>query len=274
MRTVRTRGRRRRPRQRPRLRQTPAPPCGGRRGRRAPTVRSLRRVLRRSRRSPAAHRGSGEPLAALARSRRSTAVPEIPDPNPPSTRPIIAARRRRRRGCSRRPLGAPISVTERCADRRTGGRSPTPTSPMRSSSPISDETRTMSKTHARLELRGDEWVIVDLGSTNGVLFATVHGHGGRGSPGVPERVGERFLLGDAEVRLCEDGLPVTVDPAGAGVRGDGESTGRGPARLDDTVRSGSARGAAARASPAAAPDAARRTTRRSSRGGRRGRRRA
>ena len=60
---------------------------------------------------------------------------------------------------------------------------------------------TVSKTHARLELRDDRWYVTDLGSTNGVLFATVLGTEVEATPGVETEAGDRFLLGDAEVRL-------------------------------------------------------------------------
>lgn len=66
---------------------------------------------------------------------------------------------------------------------------------------ISDETRTVSKTHARLELRGDTWFVTDLDSTNGVLFATLMGTEVEAPPGEEIEAGERFFLGDAEVRL-------------------------------------------------------------------------
>ncbi len=48
---------------------------------------------------------------------------------------------------------------------------------------IADETRTVSKTHARLELRGDTWYVTDLESTNGVLFATLMGTEVEAPPG-------------------------------------------------------------------------------------------
>ena len=60
---------------------------------------------------------------------------------------------------------------------------------------------TVSKTHARLELRDDAWYITDLDSTNGVLFATLMGTEVEATPGVEVEAGDRFLLGDAEVRL-------------------------------------------------------------------------
>ncbi|MFJ4037336.1 DUF5684 domain-containing protein [Microbacterium sp. NPDC090007] len=67
---------------------------------------------------------------------------------------------------------------------------------------ISDDTRTVSKTHARLELRGDTWYVTDLHSTNGVLFATLMGTEVEAPPGEEIEAGERFFLGDAEVRLA------------------------------------------------------------------------
>lgn len=66
---------------------------------------------------------------------------------------------------------------------------------------IDDDTRTVSKTHARLELRGDTWRIVDLDSTNGVLLTDAAGAEVEATAGVEADAGERFLLGDAEIRL-------------------------------------------------------------------------
>lgn len=66
---------------------------------------------------------------------------------------------------------------------------------------IDDDTRTVSKTHARLHLREDTWTIVDLDSTNGVLLADAAGAENEVTPNIEVVVGERFLLGDAEIRL-------------------------------------------------------------------------
>ena len=60
---------------------------------------------------------------------------------------------------------------------------------------------TVSKTHARLRLRDDRWYVTDLDSTNGVLFATVMGTEVEVPRGEEVEAGDRFLLGDAEVRL-------------------------------------------------------------------------
>lgn len=66
---------------------------------------------------------------------------------------------------------------------------------------IDDDTRTVSKTHARLHLREDTWTIIDLGSTNGVLLTDAAGAENEVAPHIEVVVGERFLLGDAEIRL-------------------------------------------------------------------------
>ena len=66
---------------------------------------------------------------------------------------------------------------------------------------VVDDTRTVSKTHARLELRGDRWIITDLGSTNGVMLPTLMGTEIEADAGAELAPGERFLLGDAAFRL-------------------------------------------------------------------------
>lgn len=98
------------------------------------------------------------------------------------------------------PSGTPIDLTSTVVilGRRPGPDSAYPDAQL---VPISDETRTVSKTHARLELRGDTWFVTDLHSTNGVLFATLMGTEVEAPPGEEIEAGERFFLGDAEVRL-------------------------------------------------------------------------
>ena len=72
---------------------------------------------------------------------------------------------------------------------------------------IADPTRTVSKTHARLERRGETWHIVDLGSTNGVLLPSLLGTDIEVEAGTDAEVAERFLLGDAALRLQRIELP-------------------------------------------------------------------
>lgn len=69
---------------------------------------------------------------------------------------------------------------------------------------VPDEARTVSKTHARLELRGERWLVTDLGSTNGVLLRTLMGEEIEIEPGTEIDAGERFFLGDEEFHLQHD----------------------------------------------------------------------
>ena len=70
---------------------------------------------------------------------------------------------------------------------------------------IQDETRTVSKTHARMELTSDGWTIVDLDSTNGVILIGEDGVEKDAAAGFPEKLTARFLLGDAEFGLRKEG---------------------------------------------------------------------
>lgn len=121
------------------------------------------------------------------------------DAEDPFERTMIA-RRRRTPWTLVTPDGTPIDIG---SDVVILGRrpAPDPAYPDAQLIAIPDETRTVSKTHARLELRGDTWYVTDLGSTNGVLFATFMGTEVEAQPGQELEAGERFFLGDAEVRL-------------------------------------------------------------------------
>jgi pSer/pThr/pTyr-binding forkhead associated (FHA) protein len=112
----------------------------------------------------------------------------------------VIARRRRIPWALIPPGGSPIELA---SDVVILGRRPAadPAHPGAQLIAIPDETRTVSKTHARLELRGDTWYVTDLDSTNGVLFATLMGTEVEAQPGQEIEAGDRFFLGDAEVRL-------------------------------------------------------------------------
>ena len=98
------------------------------------------------------------------------------------------------------PAGATIALT---ADVVIVGRNPVadPAYPRAQLVAIADATRTVSKTHARLERRGESWRITDLGSTNGVLLPSLLGADIEVDAGSEAEVSDRFLLGDAAVRL-------------------------------------------------------------------------
>ncbi len=96
--------------------------------------------------------------------------------------------------------GDPIALT---AETVVLGRRPAadPAFPLAQLVAVPDQARTVSKTHARLELRGDRWAITDLGSTNGVLVRTLMGEELEVAPGTELEAGERFYLGDEEFHL-------------------------------------------------------------------------
>ncbi len=152
----------------------------------------------------------GAPDAGAPRSARASVSalytqPEVPgdddDDDFDAMDRTVVARRRRIPWALIPPGGTPVDITSTIVilGRRPAADRAFPDAQLIA---ISDETRTVSKTHARLELRADTWYVTDLGSTNGVLFATLMGTEVEAPPGEEIEAGERFFLGDAEVRLA------------------------------------------------------------------------
>ncbi|GAA2998059.1 DUF5684 domain-containing protein [Microbacterium aurantiacum] len=142
----------------------------------------------------------GAPDAGAPRSARTSVSalhvrPEIPDEPADET---IIARRRRTQWSLVPPRGTPVTIA---SDTVLLGRRPAPDAAYPRAQLIAIDDGTVSKTHARLVLRQDRWYITDLGSTNGVVFATVMGTEVEATPGEEIEAGDRFLLGDAEIRL-------------------------------------------------------------------------
>lgn len=71
---------------------------------------------------------------------------------------------------------------------------------------IPDATRTLSKTHARLDRDGSGWTLTDLGSTNGVRVLAHDGSAATPAPGVPTPVQGRILLGDVGMLIVLEGI--------------------------------------------------------------------
>lgn len=138
---------------------------------------------------------AGTPRSARASVSAQHTKPEIPDDPIDET---IITRRRRTAWSLVPPAGAAVPIT---ADVVLLGRKPAPDRAFPEAQLVPVDDGTVSKTHARLELRDDRWYVTDLGSTNGVLFATLMGTEVEATPGVEVEAGERFFLGDAEVRL-------------------------------------------------------------------------
>lgn len=140
----------------------------------------------------------GSPMSARSSVSAQRSEPEVPDDG--FSDETIVAPRRRPRWVLTPPLGAPIHLT---SDVVILGRRPAedPRFPDAQLVPIADETRTMSKTHARLERRDDVWTITDLASTNGVALRAADGGETELAEGGSGPIDEGFLLGDAELRL-------------------------------------------------------------------------
>ncbi|MCL2466465.1 MAG: hypothetical protein FWF02_06780 [Micrococcales bacterium] len=70
--------------------------------------------------------------------------------------------------------------------------------------PIVDTTRSLSKTHARMDLVDGTWQVTDLSSTNGVVVTTVDGQEKKAEPGRPIAVYGYVAFGSVEARLHPD----------------------------------------------------------------------
>lgn len=72
---------------------------------------------------------------------------------------------------------------------------------------VPDETRTLSKYHARLDLRDGVWTVTDLHSTNGVILVTADGSEIELPAGGSAVLEEQFILGNVSLKLdFENGL--------------------------------------------------------------------
>lgn len=140
--------------------------------------------------------GAGAPFSARSSVSARHARPELPDEDILDETVIV--RRKRTDWTLLPPTGDPVALASEVV---ILGRRPTPDPQFPGAQLVSISDGTVSKTHARLQLRDDRWYVTDLDSTNGVLFATVMGTEVEATPGVEIEAGDRFLLGDAEVRL-------------------------------------------------------------------------
>jgi hypothetical protein len=140
---------------------------------------------------------AGIPFSARSSVSAQHGRPEIPEDDDSFDETVIA-RRKRTDWTLIPPAGDPVSLT---SDVVILGRRPSADAQHPGAQLVSIHDGTVSKTHARLQLRDDRWYVVDLDSTNGVLFSTVMGTEVEATPGEEVEAGDRFLLGDAEIRL-------------------------------------------------------------------------
>ncbi|MBD7958263.1 FHA domain-containing protein [Microbacterium sp. Sa4CUA7] len=144
---------------------------------------------------------AGAPVAGAPRSALdSVAGADAPADDDVFPDHTVVARRRRVPWMLQPAAGSPIDLR---SDVVIVGRQPAADPAYRTAQLVAvvDDTRTVSKTHARLELRGDRWIVTDLGSTNGVMLPTLMGTEIEAEAGAELAPGERFLLGDAAFRL-------------------------------------------------------------------------
>lgn len=141
----------------------------------------------------------GAPVAGLPRAAAASVAAARPGVGDLVEDTVIASRRRPKWALVL-PDGNPLELT---GDTVVLGRRPVPvhSAPGAQLVTVVDDTRTVSKTHALLRRRADAWMIADLGSTNGVVVI-VDGVEVEVAPGADQEVAERFLLGDAELRIA------------------------------------------------------------------------
>lgn len=87
------------------------------------------------------------------------------------------------------------------------GRRPTSTDVSIELVAVPDDTRTLSKNHARLDLRDEVWTITDLKSTNGVILVAADGAETELPSGGSGEITEQFILGNVSLSLTfENGV--------------------------------------------------------------------
>lgn len=136
-----------------------------------------------------------------------TAVPPsalIPPPGmPPVTEPVETPAARPPRGAWR--LRGPENLEVLLAGPVVLGRDPAPdpARPDAAAIPVQDPARSVSKTHALVEVVDDRVMIIDLHSTNGTRLLTPEGETSELEPGRPTEAasGVTALLGEFAVRL-------------------------------------------------------------------------
>lgn len=141
---------------------------------------------------------AGAPIAGMPRSAAASVAASRPGVGDIVEDTVIASRRRPKWALLL-PDGSPMELT---GDAVVLGRRPVPVhaAPGAQLVTVVDDTRTVSKTHALLRRRADAWMVSDLDSTNGVVVFAAQDEIDV-APGTEQEVTERFLLGDAELRI-------------------------------------------------------------------------
>lgn len=133
-----------------------------------------------------------------ATAERSAGRTDVADPLDESTQTARPRSRRRGDWTLGLPDGEMVSLTRRTV---VLGRKPSNADDMTQYVAVVDETRTMSKEHARLDWTVTGWTLTDLDSTNGVTLVHDDGRLERLPGGGTASVPSRFRLGDASLEL-------------------------------------------------------------------------
>ncbi|MBD8217048.1 FHA domain-containing protein [Microbacterium sp. CFBP 13617] len=147
---------------------------------------------------------TGAPFDRVAETTDATASAadraEMPVAAPLDESTQTARPRSRRRGewILGLPDGEQVSITGRTV---VLGRKPAQTEESVQYIAVADDTRTMSKQHARLDWTVTGWTITDLDSTNGVTLLHDDGRSERLRAQTPALASERLRLGDAQIDL-------------------------------------------------------------------------
>ncbi|ALJ18987.1 DUF5684 domain-containing protein [Microbacterium sp. No. 7] len=152
---------------------------------------------------------AGAPAAGSPRRATSAAshAPHAPDAGGTDAAPVPGVDDRTMLSHRHRPHWGLVTATGETlpltADVVVLGRRPQhdPSHPAAQLLAVADPGRTVSRTHARMEHTENGWIIVDLGSTNGVLVRDAAGRDVEVSAAAPLAEGSEFQLGDERFRL-------------------------------------------------------------------------
>lgn len=143
-------------------------------------------------------RGDGVSETTDSTAERSAGRTDVAAPVDESTQTARPRSRRRGEWTLALPDGASVSLAGRIV---VLGRKPSNADEAVQYVAVHDDSRTMSKEHARLDWTVTGWTITDLDSTNGVTLVHDDGRVERLPGGATAPVPTRFRLGDADLQL-------------------------------------------------------------------------
>ncbi|MBP1078316.1 hypothetical protein JOD63_002284 [Microbacterium terrae] len=143
---------------------------------------------------------AGSPRSAAGAVSAQHVRPEVPETPEDFDETVVAARRRTKWSLVL-PAGSPVELTGEIV---LVGRRPARSTAYPGAQLVVVDDGTVSRTHLRLERDGDQWSITDLQSTNGTVLLADDGSEREIAPGTAQPAPQRWLAGDAELRLTND----------------------------------------------------------------------